>query len=65
MVYYWIENKYVSARRTSANTFLIQIRPSNKTELLEKIENSYKAKSMINPSPMLHDQMIQLTPKEF
>jgi len=65
MVYYWIENKYVAARRTSANTFLIQIRPSNKTELLEKIENSYKAKSMINPSPRLHDQMIQLTPKEF
>jgi len=50
MVYYWINNKYVSARKTSANTFLIKITPEDKTQLLERIENSCKVKYMIQPN---------------
>ncbi len=48
MVYYWINNKYVSARKTPANTFLIKITPEDKIQLLERIENSCKAKYMIH-----------------
>lgn len=47
MVYYWINNKYVTARKTPANTFLIKITPKDKIQLLEKIESSCKAKYMI------------------
>lgn len=47
MVYYWINNKYVSARKTPANTFLIKITPENKIQLLERIESSCKTKYMI------------------
>ena len=50
MVYYWINNKYVSARKTPANTFLIKITPEDKTQLLERIENSCKVKYMIQPN---------------
>jgi DNA invertase Pin-like site-specific DNA recombinase len=46
MVYYWINSKYVTARKTPGNKFLIQITPSNKTQLLEKIKTSYKANSL-------------------
>jgi len=47
MVYYWIKSKYVSARKTPANTFLIKITPEDKSQLLERIENSCKVKYMI------------------
>jgi DNA invertase Pin-like site-specific DNA recombinase len=47
MVYYWINNKYVTARKTPANTFLIKITPKDKIQLLERIESSCKAKYMI------------------
>jgi hypothetical protein len=50
MVYYWIKNKYVTARKTPANIFLIKITPEDKTRLSEKIENSCKAKYMIQPN---------------
>lgn len=50
MIYYWIDNKYVTARKTPANSFLIQITPLQKTQLLERIKTSYKADSMINAS---------------
>ena len=50
MVYYWINNKFVSARKTPANTFLIKITPEDKTQLLERIENSCKVKYMIQPN---------------
>jgi len=50
MVYYWINNKYVSARKTPANTFLIKITPEDKIQLLERIENSCKVKYMIQPN---------------
>ncbi len=50
MVYYWINNKYVSARKTPANTFLIKITPEDKIQLLERIESSCKAKYMIQPN---------------
>lgn len=48
MVYYWINSKYVRARKTPSNNFLIQITPLEKTQLLEKIKTSYKANTMIN-----------------
>ncbi len=47
MVYYWINNKYVSARKTPANIFLIKITPKDKAQLLERIESSCKTKYMI------------------
>lgn len=50
MVYYWIDKKYVTARKTPGNSFLIQITPSYKTQLLEKIKTSYKADSIVHPS---------------
>ena len=50
MVYYWINSKYVSARKTPANTFLIKITPEDKIQLLERIENSCKVKYMIQPN---------------
>ena len=50
MVYYWIDNKYVTARKSPSNSYLIQITPSNKTQLLEKIKTSYKLNSMRHPS---------------
>ena len=50
MVYYWINNKYVTARKTPANTFLIKITPEDKIQLLERIENSCKVKYMIQPN---------------
>jgi hypothetical protein len=50
MVYYWIKNNYVIARKTPANSFLVKINPEDKAQLLERIKNSYKVKSMI-----LHD----------
>jgi DNA invertase Pin-like site-specific DNA recombinase len=49
MVYYWIKNNYVIARKTPANSFLVKITPEDKTQLLERIKNSYKVKSMIHP----------------
>jgi DNA invertase Pin-like site-specific DNA recombinase len=50
MVYYWIKNNYVTARKTPANIFLIKITPEDKTQLMERIENSCKAKYMIQPN---------------
>ena len=50
MVYYWINNKYVTARKTPANIFLIKITPEDKTQIMERIENSCKAKYMIQPN---------------
>jgi hypothetical protein len=50
MVYYWINNKYVTARKTPANIFLIKITPDEKTQIMERIENSCKAKFMIQPN---------------
>jgi hypothetical protein len=50
MVYYWINNKYVTARKTPANKFLIKITLEDKTQLLERIENSCKTKYMIQPN---------------
>jgi DNA invertase Pin-like site-specific DNA recombinase len=47
MVYYWINNKYIIARKTPANIFLIKITPKDKTQLLERIESSCKTKYMI------------------
>lgn len=46
MVYYWIKNENVSARKTPSNKYLIKISPEEKTQLMEKIENSYKAEYM-------------------
>lgn len=48
MVYYWIKNKYITARKTPANNFLIKITPEAKTRLMEIIKNSCKAKYMIH-----------------
>ena len=39
MVYYWIQNNYITARKTPANTFLIKITPEDKIQLQERIEN--------------------------
>lgn len=50
MVYYWISNKYVTARKTPGNTFLIKITPEDKIQLQERIENSCKVKYMIQTS---------------
>lgn len=50
MVYYWIKNKYVTARKTPSNTLLIKITSWDKTQLLERIKNSYKTQSMLHPS---------------
>ena len=50
MVYYWINNKYVTARKTPANKFLIKITPEDKIQLWERIENSCKAKYMVQPN---------------
>jgi DNA invertase Pin-like site-specific DNA recombinase len=50
MVYYWINNNYVTARKTPANIFLIKIAPEDKTHLMVRIENSCKAKYMIQPN---------------
>jgi DNA invertase Pin-like site-specific DNA recombinase len=49
MVYYWIKNNYVIARKTPANNFLIKITPEAKTRLTESIKNSCKSKYMIHP----------------
>jgi hypothetical protein len=49
MVYYWIKNNYVIARKTPANSFLVKIMPEDKTQLQERIENSYKVKYMLHP----------------
>jgi len=46
MVYYWINNEYVSARKTPANNYLIKISPEDKAQLWDRIENSYKAEYM-------------------
>lgn len=48
MIYYWIDKQYVSARKTPANSFLIEITPNNKTLLLERIKNSYKTQSIVH-----------------
>ena len=48
MVYYWINNKYITARKTPTNILLVKIAPEDKTQLMEKINKSYKAKYMIN-----------------
>ncbi len=50
MVYYWIQNNYITARKTPANTFLIKITPEDKIQLQERIENSCKVKYMIQTS---------------
>lgn len=47
MVYYWINCNYVPARKTPANKYLIKITPEDKTQIMEKIANSCKAKYMI------------------
>jgi len=46
MVYYWINCNYLPSRKTPANKYLIKITPADKTQLKEKIENSYKAEYM-------------------
>jgi hypothetical protein len=46
MVYYWINCNYVPARKTPANKYLIKITPEDRTQLMEKIENSCKVKYM-------------------
>ena len=48
MVYYWINNKYITARKTPTNILLVKITPEDKTQLMEKINKSYMAKYMIN-----------------
>jgi DNA invertase Pin-like site-specific DNA recombinase len=52
MVYYWIKNRYVTARKTPANNFLVKITPHDKDRLRERIKNSCKAKYMIHPEPL-------------
>ena len=47
MVYYWIENKHVCARKMSDNTFLITITPQLTKQLKQTIASSYKADAMI------------------
>ena len=42
MAYYWVSRKYVPIRRTE-KCILIQISPAKQTELLQIIDNSYKA----------------------
>ena len=54
MVYYWIKNKYVTARKTPANNFLIKITPEAKTRLTESIKNSCKVKYMIHPNCIIN-----------
>lgn len=46
IVYYWIRNKYIPSRKTSTNINLVTITPTIKLELLERLTNSYKKKSM-------------------
>jgi DNA invertase Pin-like site-specific DNA recombinase len=50
MVYYWIKNEYVTARKTPSNSLLIKISSWDKTQLMERIKNSYKTQSMLRPS---------------
>jgi hypothetical protein len=50
MVYYWINRKYVIARKKSDNRFLIEITPEHKQELYQMIKTSYKATTMSNHS---------------
>ena len=54
MVYYWIKNDYVTARKTPAKIFLIKITPDDKTRLMEKINNSCKTKYMSHPICILN-----------
>jgi hypothetical protein len=48
MVYYWIERKYIAARKMPANSFLITITPQCKKQLKQMIATSYKASTMIH-----------------
>jgi len=50
MVYYWIERKYIAARKLTDNSFLITITPSCIQKLKQMITDSYKASTMINYS---------------
>ena len=50
MVYYWIERKYVAARKMPDNSFLITITPTCTEKLKQMIFSSYKANTMINYS---------------
>jgi DNA invertase Pin-like site-specific DNA recombinase len=50
MVYYWINNKYVKARKTPSNKYLIKIAPEDRTRLMERINNSCKTKYMGHPN---------------
>jgi DNA invertase Pin-like site-specific DNA recombinase len=55
MVYYWIERKYVTARKQTDNRFLITITPQCKKSLEQMITTSYKAGTMIN-HPSVNDR---------
>jgi len=46
MVYYWINNKYINARKIPANKYLIKISPEYQAQIWERIKNSYKVKYM-------------------
>ena len=46
MVYYWINCNYLPSRKTPAKKYLIKITPEDKTQLMKKIEKSYKAEYM-------------------
>ena len=52
MAYYWIENKYVEARKTPGNTFLVKITPDEKIKLMERIGRSCKYNYMTPPDPI-------------
>jgi DNA invertase Pin-like site-specific DNA recombinase len=54
MVYYWIKNQYVQARKTPANTLLVKITPQNKKQLAERIKNSCKVKYMTQPGSIIN-----------
>lgn len=51
MVYYWIKNKQVPARKKPDNTFLVKITPAIEKSLRKKINTSYKAGAMLHRSP--------------
>lgn len=46
MVYYWIERKYIVARKMPDNSFLITITPQCQKQLKQMIATSYKASAM-------------------
>ncbi len=48
MVYYWIDRKYIAARKHADNRFLITLTPECIEELKHRIHTSYKASMMIS-----------------